>query len=177
LWRGINEFRVSGEGLGAVAGSEPWRKIIRHAPNSVLTVRYRVSQFWAGDPAAGTSNEYRPIIRPSYFHVIGYTIFAQPKWSLATPATVAFSGMPSEWNVASDLEHKSGAGMLADVPQSVIVGGDFRVVTAGLLRVAIRGAWPFSDADFTKRLEPIIASHHKFWGDPPEPFLVTVLPL
>ena len=62
-------------------------------------------------------------------------------------------------------------------PESVIVGGDFRVVKAGLLRVAIRGAWPFSDADFTKRLEPIIASHHKFWGDPPEPFLVTVLPL
>ena len=99
LWRGISEFRVSGEGLGAVAGSEPWRKVIRHAPNSVLTVRYRVSQFWAGDPAAGTSNEYRPIIRPSYFHVIGYTIFAQPKWSLATPATVAFAGMPGEWTV------------------------------------------------------------------------------
>ena len=66
---------------------------------------------------------------------------------------------------------------LADVLESVSVGGDFRVLKAGALRVAIRGTWAFPDADFIKRLQPIIASHHKFWGDQPTPFLVTVLPL
>jgi hypothetical protein len=41
----------------------------------------------------------------------------------------------------------------------------------------MRGTWPFGDQDLLKRLAPIMASHHEFWGDAPEPFLVTVLPL
>ena len=179
LWRGISEFRVSGEGLGAVAGIEPTRKIIRHAPNAVLTVRYRLSQFWAGEPTATGQNEYRPIVRPTYFHFIGHTAFARPNWNLATPVSVTLRDLPSGWRFASDLEHRiAGQPLrLADILESVSVGGDFRVVKAGQLRVAIRGTWPFSDEDFIKRLKPIIASHHKFWGDPEEPFLVTVLPL
>ncbi len=179
LWRGISEFRVSGEGLGAVAGIEPTRKIIRHAPNAVLTVRYRLTQFWAGEPTASGQNEYRPIVRRNYFHFIGHTAFARPNWSLATPVSVALRNLPAGWHFASDLEHRvAGRPLrLADILESVSVGGDFRVVKTGQLRVAIRGTWPFSDEDFVKRLQPIIASHHKFWGDPETPFLVTVLPL
>jgi predicted metalloprotease with PDZ domain len=88
---------------------------------------------------------------------------------------VSFGGLPDGWQFASDLEH--GSLTLADVLESVSVGGDFRVLKAEALRVAIRGTWAFSDADFIKRLQPIIASHHGFWGDQPTPFLVTVLPL
>lgn len=175
LWRGINGFRVTGQGMSVVAGGNQALKIIRHAPGARLTVRYQVRQFWPGEPAAGNSNEYRPVIQPGYFHVIGWTLFARPKASLAMPASVSFKDFPKNWSFASDLEHK--ARTLADVLQSVTVGGDFRVVKAGALRVAIRGRWPFADDGFIKRLEPIVASHHRFWGDPPDAFLVTVLPL
>lgn len=175
LWRGISEFRVSGPGLKVDTGGSPALKVLRHAPGATLTVRYRVTQTWAGEPAVTGSNEYRPVIRPNYFHLIGWTMMARPKRSLATAATVSFRGLPEGWRFASDLEH--GSLTLGDVLESVSVGGDFRVLKAGALRVAIRGAWAFSDDDFIKRLQPIIASHHKFWGDQPTPFLVTVLPL
>jgi predicted metalloprotease with PDZ domain len=178
LWRGISEFRVSGEGLRATAGARPSLKTIHHAPGAVLTVRYRVTQIWQGEPQAGVSNEYRPVVRPTYFHLIGWTTLARPNWSLATPVKVSFKGFPADWAFASNLEHAPKRGLsLVDALESVSVGGDFRVLSAGALRVAVRGAWSFADGDFIKRLEPIIAAHHKFWGDPPEPFLVTVLPL
>jgi predicted metalloprotease with PDZ domain len=135
-------------------------------------VRYRLTQFWEGDPS---TVEYRPVIRRTYFHVIGWAAFARPKWSLATPISVSFKDVPKPWGVASDLERAGGT--LADVLQSVTVGGDFRVLKAGELKVAIRGTWAFTDADFIKRLELIIVSHRRFWGDPPEAFLVTMLPL
>jgi predicted metalloprotease with PDZ domain len=175
LWRGISDFRVAGHGLKLDAGGSPALKAIRHAPRATLTVRYRVTQMWAGEPAVSGSNEYRPIIRPNYFHIIGWTAMARPKWSLASPVSVSVRGLPEGWQFASDLEH--GSLTLADVLESISVGGDFRVLKAGPLRVAIRGAWAFSDDDFIKRLQPIIASHYKFWGDEPAPFLVTVLPL
>jgi predicted metalloprotease with PDZ domain len=177
LWRGVSEFRVSGKGLKVTAGGNPAQKIIRHAPGATLTVRYRLTQFWTGEPTITGSNEYRPVVRKTYFHFIGHTAFAHPNWSLATPVTVTFRDMPSGWRLASDLEHKDKPLRLAELLESVSVGGDFRVAKAGKLRVAIRGKWPFSDQAFIDRLKPIVASHRKFWGDAEEPFLVTVLPL
>jgi predicted metalloprotease with PDZ domain len=179
LWRGVSEFRVSGRGMTALADVDPARKVIRHAPNAKLTVRYRLTQFWPGDPATSGENEYRPVIRPTYFHLIGHTTFVRPDWNLATAVSVALGDMPKGWRFASDLEHRTEgeALSLAELVESVSVGGDFRVLTAGQLRVAVRGTWPFKDQDLVARLQPIIASHHRFWGDAPEPFLVTVLPL
>jgi predicted metalloprotease with PDZ domain len=177
LWRGIQDFRVSGQGMRLASGQTPALKLIRHEPGATLTIRYRVSQFWEGEPTASGSNEYRPVIRPGYFQLIGWTAMARPRWSLATPVTVAFKDFPNNWGFASDLEHRQGRLELVDVLESVTVGGDFRVVKAGALRVAIRGVWSFSDEGFLRRLEPIIASHHRFWGDEPTPFLVTVMPL
>jgi predicted metalloprotease with PDZ domain len=177
LWRGIVDFRVSGQGMRLEGGVQPSLKAIKHAPGATLTLRYRVTQLFAGDPAASETNEYRPVVRPGYFHLIGWTVFARPQWSLATPATVTFDGLPQGWRFASDLEHRERALHLGHVLESISVGGDFRILQAGKLRIAIRGAWAFSDEAFLKRLQPIIASHHRFWGDPETSFLVTVLPL
>lgn len=178
LWRAVSEFRVSGDG-NSLAGAEPARKVIRHAPNAVLTIRYRISQHWAGEPRANNANEYRPVVRPTYFHVIGHSVFAKPAWSLAMKVTFEMKDFPSSWQLASDLQHQPAGSTLnlAELMKSITVGGDYRIVAAGKLRVAVRGAWSFSETDFIKRLEPIVASHHKFWGDPAEPYLVTLLPL
>lgn len=177
LWRGIVDFRVSGKGMRVDTGPTPSRKVIKHAPGATLTVRYRVTQLFQGEPQAGNTNEYRPVVRPGYFHLIGWTVFARPQWSLATPVTVSFADLPQGWRFASDLEHRERPLHLGHVLESISVGGDFRILQAGKLRIAIRGTWAFSDETFLKRLQPIIASHYRFWGDPETSFLVTVLPL
>ena len=116
------------------------------------------------------------MIRPQYFHLIGWTIFARPTWSLAAPVSVSFDDVPKGWSFASDLEHGNLTHRQAARERfgrrrlSGVEGGH-----CCALRFA--GSWGFSDEAFIKRLEPIIASHHRFWGDPMKPFLVTVLPL
>ena len=56
LWRGISEFRVSGDGLRLSDGGSPFLKTLRHKPGATLTVRYRITQFWQGEPTVNGSN-------------------------------------------------------------------------------------------------------------------------
>ena len=183
LYEGLKDLKVSGQGV-SVADTAPATRTIKHAPGAELTVRYRVVQNWPGEPAATGENEYRPIIQPNYFHLIGNAIFVEPVRGNGddeqSAASFSLEGLPRGWTFASDLEHASIGRKLTvgDIVESVSVGGnDFRVVKRGPLRVAIRGKWSFTDESFVGRLGAIVASHLRFWNDPDEPYLVTVLPL
>ena len=179
LYLGVRDFKVDGDGV-AVETPAPEKRVVRHKPGTDLRVRYRIVQYWDGVPAATGENEYRPILQPGYFHVLGNAIFAYPdNRDESSPASFAVTKVPRGWSFASDLEHAAGGRKLTvgDVVESVSVGGDFRVLKRGLVRVAIRGKWSFTDDAFLARLQPIITSHHRFWSDPDEPYLVTVIPL
>lgn len=184
LYEGLKDLKVSGDGV-SVAETGPAVRTIKHAPGADLTVRYRVVQNWPGEPEASGANEYRPIIQPNYFHLIGNAIFAEVVRgdggeTDSTPASFLLEGLPRGWTFASDLEHGAMGRKLTvgDIIESVSVGGsDFRVVKREPLRVAIRGKWSFTDEAFVDRLSAIVVSHLRFWNDPDEPYLVTVLPL
>jgi len=178
LYRNLRDFVAEGASLPPEPGTDSTRISLRHAPNARITLRYRVVSATAEDPVARGRNEYRPVIRPTWFHAIGYGVFARPERADSTHATFAWDdgGAPAGFVFASDLEHAQSL-TLESIGHSVVVGGDFRVTERGVLRVAFRGAWPFTDASFLDRLEPIVASHHRFWGDPAEPYFVSVLPL
>ena len=181
LYQGVRDLQVTGEGV-VISEPEPAKRIVKHAPGAALTVSYRIVQYWPGEPAASGDNEYRPIVQPTYFQVLGNAIFIEPVrdgFDENVPATFVLKGLPNGWSFASDLEHGTMGRklLLGDVIESVAVGGDFRVLRRGLLRVAIRGTWSFTDDKFVDRVNAIVASHLRFWNDPDEPFLVTVLPL
>lgn len=183
LYEGLKDIKVSGQGV-TVAETAPATRTIKHAPGAELTVRYLVVQNWAGVPEATGANEYRPIIQPNYFHLIGNAVFVEPVRGNGgdeqSRASFSLEGLPRGWTFASDLEHGAMGRTLyvGDIVESVSVGGsDFRVAKRGPLRVAIRGKWSFTDEAFVDRLGAIVASHLRFWNDPDEPYLVTVLPL
>ncbi len=109
LYEGVQDLKVSGDGV-TVAETGPGTRTIKHAPGTDLTVRYRVVQNWAGEPSASGTNEYRPVIQPDYFHLIGNAIFAKPvrgdgSETDPTPASFSLEGLPRRWAFASDLDH------------------------------------------------------------------------
>src|SRR5207249_11825952 len=57
---------------------------------------------------------------------------------------------------------------------SIIVGGDFRVLTrfvrGARLRVAIQGSWSFADDALADTVAKISTVEHDFWGDTAEPY-------
>ena len=172
LWRGIEGLTIL-EGAEMREGESPSQRVLTHAPNARIHVRYRVIQDWEGAPTGGR-NTYRPIIQPTYFHLIGEAALATPDLHNATPTRLRVRGMPRGWRFASDLQHPGLA--LGHVWASITVGGDYRVRRAadGATRVAIRGDWSFTDEAFTQQVADIISSQRAFWNDRSSPYLVTV---
>jgi predicted metalloprotease with PDZ domain len=183
-WGGRDELWRSIDGLSVVSGGElrdgegPAQRVIAHRPNAPLHVRYRVIQDFEGAPAAQQGNAYRAIVQPTYFHLIGEASIVAPDGrDDRTPVRWSVRNLPRGWAMASDLE--APRRVLGDVWQSISVGGDFRIIRdrASQVRVAIRGDWSFSDAEFSASVAEIIAGQRLLFGDRPSPYLVTVIQL
>ena len=183
LYRAVRDLRVEPASAKLLAGADSAHRVIHHAAGEPLVLRYTLIQDVPGLPRPTGKNPYRPLIQPGWFHVLGDAMLIAPEWDERTPATFSAGPWPTGWRFASDLEHaRAGDPLtLGDLYESVSVGGDFRIVSrahaGGALRVAVRGAWSFSDSSLADRIERVIASHRRFWRDPDEPFLVTLVPL
>ncbi|KAF0174010.1 MAG: hypothetical protein IV086_15525 [Hyphomonadaceae bacterium] len=175
LWKALRDIRADGAALRP--GADDAHRILRHAPGAAITVRYRVVQETPGEPEAGRRNPYRPIIQSSYFHLLGNAIFALPaNIDQRAAARFAISGLPVGAAFASDAQHPMLT--VRALAESVLTGGDFRVIDAGGgLRLAIRGVWPISDADWRTRVSRIGAAQRAYWSASSEPYLVTVIPV
>ena len=177
LWRGIDALRVV-SGAEMRDGETPDQRVLTHRPGARIHIRYRVVQDWEGAPRAELGNSYRPVVQPTYFHLIGDASLVTPGGgNLDAPVRFRVRNLPRGWSFASDLEHEGFT--LGDVWSSVTVGGDFRVLRDAntKVRVAIRGDWRFADAEFMREAVDIIAAQRAFWGDGASPYLVTVLHL
>jgi len=183
LWRALTDLDVDGEDARMLAGPSASRRVIKHAPGADLVVTYRIFQDVPGEPKVSDHNPYRSILQPDYFHLLGNAIFAFPEWDDNPPATFELRDLPSGWRFASDLEHVSDGRSLRleDIVESVLVAGDFRIVSRpapnGFLRLAVRGTWRFTDDELANKIARIVLSHNAFWRDPNDPFLVTLLPV
>lgn len=177
LWRGIDAISVVAGGA-LRDGAGPNERFVTHQPNAALHIRYRVVQDFEGAPNAQQGNAYRPIVQPTYFHLIGEASMVTPaERDLSTPVRWSARNLPRGWALASDLETRGR--VLGDVWSSVTVAGDFRVIRdrESQVRVAIRGNWSFTDASFSESVSEIIAGQRRFFGDRASPYLVTVIQL
>lgn len=178
LWRSIQDLEIVSGASAIRTGEAANIRILTHRPNARIHVRYRVIQDWDGVPRAEIGNVYRPTIQPTYFHLIGNAFMATPG-AASLDARVRFTvrDLPRGWSYASDLEHPDLR--LNELWSSIVVAGDFRILRdpRSQVRVAIRGDWSFSDADFLSRAANILSSERSFWGDEATPYLVTVLHL
>ncbi|MFT3728295.1 MAG: hypothetical protein QM759_10780 [Terricaulis sp.] len=182
-WGGQKELYHSIHDLRAISnvtisdGEDEAHRVLSYRPRALVHVQYIVFQDWVGEPRAENGNPYRPIVQPGYFQFIGSTFLATPRLAERTPVDVHIRNLPSGWRWASDLEHEDLA--LGNVAASTTVGGDYRVLHGRdfHIRVAIRGQWSFTDAEFAEGVTDIITAERAFWGDAPSPYLVTVTQL
>lgn len=174
LWRGVEGLTASNATIAET--DNPAQRVLHYRPNARVRIAYRVVQDWEGPPAAGGGNPYRPVVQPSYFHLIGEAALVFPELPSETRARVRVRNLPRGWRFASDLEYE---GLTLDaMHQSITVAGaDFRIVQSGALRLAIRGDWSFSDADFLAQADAILQGQRAFWGDRETPYLITMIPL
>ncbi len=153
-WAGETEYFKHIRDLaidGAQARDDgPAVRLLTHEPGAEITVRYRVVTAYDVDPKVGETNgnPYRPIIRPRWFSVIGYGLFASPGDNPSRPADFRWGDVPAGWNVASDLDHSAAGArlFLGDIQESVMLGApDLKTYTRKVkgvdVRLAVLGDW------------------------------------
>jgi len=183
-YRHLRELAVD----GAQAREDgPEARILTHAPGAEITVRYRVVTAYDVDPKVGETNgnPYRPIIRPGWFSVIGYGLFASPGDNPSRPADFRWRELPAGWKVASDLDHSEwGASLfLGDIQSSVMLGApDLRTYVRSVkgvdIRVAVIGEWTaFKEAEMADLAARVLEAQLDYWKAPAQTFFVSLTPM
>jgi len=191
LWQWTRDFKVEGALRVEDRGDGQWK--ITAAPRAPLIVRYQVVSAFDHDPTVNDRfNQAMPIVRPTWFYVVGESLFGAPVGRDKTPAAFSWRAGPSRFSFASDLQHMADPatpgrkparpGTVADIQESISLGGsDVRVAgetsKGSGVRIASRGAYSFAAPDFEALTLRIIAAERRFWGDGPAPFLVALAPL
>lgn len=183
-WKHLHDLRVEG---AQVREDGPEARMLTHAPDAAVTVRYRIVTAYEVDPAVGATNgnPYRPIIRPGWFSAIGHGLFATPGDSISRAADFRWGDLPRGWRAASDLDHSAmGARlMLGDIQQSVLLGApDLRIYTREVkgaeVRLAVLGQWSkFGNDDFADLIARILTAQRDYWKAPGETFFVALTPM
>ncbi|MDC0668675.1 M61 family metallopeptidase [Nannocystis radixulma] len=179
LWTFIKDLEI--DGATDVREDGPMRRIVQHAANAPLVVRYRVVSGFDHDPASDDGQPFKPIIRPDWFDLFGETLFIFPEGREDDPATFRWHDAPAGFLFASDLEHLAGArpGVVGDVLESVVIGGrglHTRSDASGQIRVAILGSFTFSHDAFFDLALAVIAAEREFWDVTDGPFLIALAP-
>jgi predicted metalloprotease with PDZ domain len=173
----IEQLAVAGGSLAAT--DDPARRTIRHTPGAALTVTYRIG-LSAADPGAGYEKA-QPALRPGWFYVHGEGAFVTPEGRGEAPARFRMAAAPQGWRWTSNLD-AAGTLNVDNVVESILIGGtDLRIVTRNVggrpLRLALRGAWSFTDAAMADGLARILAAANHDMAARAIPFFVSLVPL
>lgn len=172
IWRNLTDLSV--EGADSVVEDTPKARIIRSRPGRKLTLRYRVADTLKREPVQSDSYPSEPWVRPSWFYVDGVSALITVDDRENGPVTFRWGkGWPKDFKLASNLE--DAAGWNDHLGHSVLIGGrDVRVLRSGPVRLAVRGAYGFDEAELVRTLEVILRAERGFFGDDAEaPYLVT----
>lgn len=167
--------------------SEPWVKVLTHAPGEEIRVRYELVQDRADALQALRGAGFRPVLQPTYFHWLG-TLWVRPGLEEAEPLafTLEWKNLPADWMISNTFgtnqRTQQFTTTLRSWASSVFVGGDFRLrsvpVQKHVVQMAVRGAWQFSDDELATLVGKIFTMMRGFWNDYDYPqYLITLLPL
>lgn len=158
LWRGLKDMEAEG---AEISGDGPTRTL-KSKPGREITVRYRVATTISHEPTDADGYPATPWIRPSWFFVDGPSFLLAVGERSDASIALRWSGWPAGFEYASNLEHTR----TTDPRHSVFIGGrDLRIVQNGPLRLAIRGQYPFTDAELAADLTKILKAERDFFAD------------
>jgi predicted metalloprotease with PDZ domain len=187
LYQAIQKLEIVTPKINVADTSEPWVKVLTHEPGRAIQVRYELLQDRADalQPLRGAG--FRPILQPTYFHWLG-SAWVRPGLDEAQPFafTLEWKSLPPDWTISNTFGANQRLQQfttnLRAFTSSVFVGGDFRLHRVTIkgypVRIALRGAWSFTDEAFAALVEKIFALQRTFWQDFDYPdYFVSLLPL
>ena len=140
----------------------PALRVIESEPGASLRMSYLVVSAYDREPRTDDGQPFAPIVRPTWFHAFGESLFASLDEQDERPATFEWDGGSTGLRLASDLQHlEAVGGTVSDVRESIVLGGRElavleEVVDGAPLRMAILGAYGFSHQAFFDMARTIV---------------------
>jgi predicted metalloprotease with PDZ domain len=179
LYRAIRDLTAENATLHDSA-NVPAERTLKHAPDAVIKLKYRLAGDAQGPPDKGGGNDYRVRLGPDLIFALGNAWAIKPSSVRQEgPVQLAIVTKPISLAFASDLEHQSPDRQLTfgDVVESALIAGNIRKIDAGGgARMAIFGKIDGrDDTGWRNAFTSIAGAQRKYWSAADEPFLVTAL--
>lgn len=160
-------------------------KIVHFPRKGAVRLAFDLVQDWSG--AFRHPMQFRAVLEPDFFEFTTQNALVHPIFHPNDHVTVhlEWKDFPPNWHLltsfGTDNPCRSFAGHWSQFADALFAGGEFRVqdskIPGGTLVFAVRGEWPFTDAEALTNIERVIAAERGFWRDTAFPYyLVTLVP-
>lgn len=172
LYRFIKNLQPSSENTKIEDTKEPHVKIVHHRPNERVSLTYEViSQ--PPDTKLTRETYYYPVLRPSYFYVMGQALWVYPEIPEITPlhVTLHWKNIPDGWALINSFglgqSRQKVNTTLESFREGTFLAGDYRIKTIVINKepvyAVIRGSFGFADEEFHKLTKQIFQVTRDFW--------------
>ena len=186
LYGFIKNLQPASENTKIDDTKEPHVKIVRHRPNQRVSLIYEVV---SQPPGTKLTREayYYPVLRPSYFYVMGQALWVYPDMPEKTPLHLSlhWKKIPDGWALINSFGLSKPRQIVTTTLESfrkgTFLAGDYRVKTIIVNQEPVyavtRGSFGFSDEEFHKLVKQIFQVTRDFWKARGFPhYYVTLLP-
>src|SRR5687768_18144426 len=132
LYKAIKNIRSLSEDVKVEDTKEPHIKTVHHRPNQRVSLTYEVVSQPPGTPLT-RAVYHNPVLRPSYFYVMGQALWVYPDMPESTPLQLSlhWKNIPEGWALINSF----GAGQtrqkvnvtLNDFRRGTFLAGDYRI--------------------------------------------------
>jgi predicted metalloprotease with PDZ domain len=184
LYRAIRNIRSLSEDVKVEDTKEPHIKTVHHRPNQRVSLTYEVVSQPPGTPLT-RAVYHNPVVRSSYFYVIGQALWVYPDMPESTPLQLSlhWKNIPEGWALINSF----GAGQprqkvnvtLNDFRRGTFLAGDYRIkrfmVNRQPVYAVTRGSFGFSDEEFNDTVKQLMQFTRDLWNSHDFPHYYVVL--
>ena len=187
LYKAIRNLQAVSEDVKLEDTNEPHVKTVHHRPNQRVSLTYEVVSQPPGTKLTKTVY-HNPVLRSSYFYVIGQALWVYPDMPETTPlrVTLHWKNIPNGWTLINSF----GAGeprqkvktTLEKFRAGTFLAGDYRVKRIVIKKHPVyavtRGKWRVPDEEFNSLVQKLVQGMRDFWNSYDFPYyLMALLPL
>ena len=186
LYRFIKNLQPSSEDTKIEDTKEPHVKIVHHRPNERVSLTYEVV---SQPPGTKLTREiyYYPVLRPSYFWVMGQALWVYPDMPETTPLHLSlhWKNIPDGWALINSFglskPRQKVKTTLEKFRKGTFLAGDYRIKTIIINQEPVyavtRGSFGFSDEEFHGTVKQLMQFTRDLWSSHDFPhYYVTMLP-
>jgi predicted metalloprotease with PDZ domain len=172
LYRGIRDIQPLSEDTRIEDTREPHVKIAHHRANQRVSLTYEVVSQPPGTKLTREIYHY-PVLRPSYFYVMGQALWVYPDMPESTPLQLSlhWKNIPDGWALINSYGLSQPKQIVKTTLESFRKGtylaGDYRIkriiINQEPVYAVTRGSFGFADEEFHKLVRQIFQVEREFW--------------